>query len=125
MQEMNRMPTVNEISIKTELSRQTVHKHLKEYGNDERYLETVEQFKFMTSKVLAKVFIYAVQGDVRAAKLYLETIGNIGRNNVPIQNTQDNFIQINQLKVTQEELKQLKPEPLQKVENLLKNIVAI
>jgi predicted transcriptional regulator len=123
MQDLNRMPTTHEIATKTELSRQTVHKHLKDYANDARHLEALEQFKFMTSKVLVKVFNYAVQGDVRAAKLYLETVENIGRNKVSLHNTQNNFIQINQLKVTQEELKQLKPEQLRKVEDLLKEVV--
>jgi hypothetical protein len=33
------------------------------------YLEQVEQFKFMSAKVLAKVFKLAVNEDMRAAKL--------------------------------------------------------
>ena len=67
MQEYGRMPTASEIANKSELSRQTVTKHLKEYGSNSLYLEKKEQFVFMTDKVLAKVFQFAVNGDIGAA----------------------------------------------------------
>ena len=61
------------------------------------YLEQVKQFKFMTSKVLARIFHFAVNGDVAAAKLYFSVMGNLNNgqssNNTLIQN-QNNFIQI-------------------------------
>jgi DNA-binding phage protein len=81
MQEYGRMPTTTEIANKTELSRQTIHKHLKEYTNHPQYLEQIEQYRFMTSKVLAKVFMFAVNGDTAAAKLYFNVMGfmNIGQ----------------------------------------------
>ena len=112
MQEYGRMPTTTEIATKTELSRQTIHKHLKEYISHPQYLEQVEQFRFMTSKVLTKVFQFAVTGDMRAAKLYLNVIGNLNgqpSNNILIQN-QNNFIQINGTVLSQETIKHLNPE---------------
>jgi len=51
MQEYNRIPTMNEISDETGLSRQTIHKHLKEYSNHPLFLEQIEQFNFMASIV--------------------------------------------------------------------------
>jgi len=122
MQEYGRMPTKIEIAEKTELSRQTVHKHIKEYSNHPQYLMQNEQFKFMTDKVLAKVFHYAVNGDMAAAKLYLNSMGANERNNkgsTLIQN-QNNYIQINGLVLNQETIKQLKPEQLLLIENILK-----
>ena len=122
MQEYGRMPTKIEIAEKTELSRQTVHKHIKEYSNHPQYLMQNEQFKFMTDKVLAKVFQYAVNGDMAAAKLYLNSMGANERNNkgnTLIQN-QNNYIQINGLVLNQETIKQLKPEQLLLIENILK-----
>jgi len=122
MQELGRMPTVTEISLKSELSRQTIHKHFKEYATNAHYLEQVEQFKFMSSKVLAKVFKYAVNGDMRAAKLYLSTMG---MNNEPapkntlIQN-QNNYIQINGTVLSQEAIKRLSDEQLNTIEAILK-----
>jgi hypothetical protein len=124
MQEYGRMPSKTEIATKTELSRQTVHKHIKEYHNHPQYLIQNEQFKFMTNKVLARVFYYAVNGDMAAAKLYLNTVGageNI-KGNTLIQN-QNNYIQINGLVLNQETIKQLKPEQLLLIEGVLKTVI--
>ena len=123
MQEYGRMPTKTEIATKTELSRQTVHKHLKEYTNHPQYLGQIEQFRFMTSKVLAKVFQFAVNGDTGAAKLYFNVMGfmNNGQapNNTLIQN-QNNYIQINGTVLSQETIKHLNPEQLNTIETILK-----
>jgi hypothetical protein len=126
MQEYGRMPTASEIAQKSELSRQTVHKHLKEYAKDERYLETVEQFRFMSSKVLARVFKFAVNGDMRAAKLYFEVAGNLGKQSpapVPITNTQNNYIQVNQVRLSQESIEQLPADQLSQLEALLRTVI--
>lgn len=123
MQEYGRMPTKTEIATKTELSRQTVHKHLKEYVNHPQYLGQIEQFKFMTSKVLAKVFQFAVNGDIGAAKLYFNVMGFMNNqpapNNTLIQN-QNNYIQINGTVLSQETIKHLNPEQLNTIETILK-----
>ena len=61
----------------------------------------------MTSKVLGKVFYFAVNGDVRACKLYLEFMGNMnGLTGNTTINTQNNFIQINGTVLSQETIKQ-------------------
>jgi hypothetical protein len=57
MQEYGRMPTNTEIAIKTELSRQTVHKHIKEYKTHSLFLETREQFEFLSSKVYLRFLL--------------------------------------------------------------------
>jgi len=119
MQDYGRMPTASEIAIKSELSRQTVTKHLKQYAKEPQYNEIVEQFKFMTSKVLAKVFKFAVNGDMTAAKLYFNVVGALDRgNNTFIQNN-NNYIQINGMVFNNEKLKALKPEQLKSIETIL------
>lgn len=122
MNENGRMPSKTEIATKTELSRQTVHKHLKEYTNHPQYLEQIEQFRFMTSKVLARVFQFAVNGDTAAAKLYFNVMGFMNKgqtpNNTLIQN-QNNYIQINGIVFRQEEIGKLYPEQLKKIEEIL------
>lgn len=120
MQEYGRMPTVQEIAIKSELSRQTIHKHLKEYKTDNRYLEKKQQFEFMADKVLAKVFKFAVNGDIAAAKLYFNVVGALDKNKINI-NTQNNYIQINGMTFNDEKLKTLKPEQLKAIEDILIN----
>lgn len=123
MKEYGRMPNQTDIAKETELSRQTIQKHLKEYTNNPLYLEQIEQFRFMTSKVLAKVYQFAINGDIRAAKLYLNSMGLINnqqtQNSTLIQN-QNNYIQINGTVLSQETIKHLKPEQLNMIETILK-----
>jgi hypothetical protein len=122
MQEYNRMPSKTEIATKTELSRQTVNKHLKEYAVHPLYLEQIEQFRFMTSKVLAKVYKFAVNGDIGAAKLYFNIMGCLGSQqpyNTLIQ-TQNNYIQINGIVISQETIKNLNPEQLNVIETIFR-----
>jgi len=123
LQEYGRMPSKTEIATKTDLSRQTVHKHFKEYATNPLYLEQIEQFRFMSSKVLAKVFYFAVNGDIGAAKLYFNVMGFINNvqapNNTLIQN-QNNYIQINGTVLSQDTIKTLSPEQLNSIETILK-----
>jgi biotin operon repressor len=123
IQEGGRMPSQTEIALKTGLSRQTVNKHLKEFASHPLYLEQVEQFRFLNSKVLAKVYHFAVNGDTGAAKLYFNVMGclNGGQSshNTLIQNQQNN-IQINNTILSQETVKHLNPEQLNTIEEILK-----
>jgi hypothetical protein len=124
IQQYGRMPAKTEIAEKTELSRQTIHKHLKEYINHPQYLGQIEQFKFLTSKVLARVFHFAVNGDIQAAKLYFNLMGLINngqtQNNTLIQN-QNNYIQINGTVLSQENVKHLTKEQLHSIELIIKS----
>lgn len=132
IRENSRMPTKTEIAVKTELSRQTVHKHLKEYKSSTYYAEFQEQFSIMRSRVMTTIFQYAVNGDMRAAKLYLESIGALNNtslaistnnvnNNTLIKN-QNNYIQIGGAILNQEIIKQMSPEQLNSIEEILKTI---
>jgi hypothetical protein len=125
MQEYGRMPTQREIADKTEFSRQTIHKHIQEYSKHPLYKSEVESFRFMTSKVLAKMFQFAVNGDTGAAKIFLKAVGALNETNpnTTIQN-QNNFIQINGMVIKQETLMQLNTEQLNTIENIMKAIPA-
>ena len=122
MQEYGRMPSKTEIASRTELSRQTIHKHLKEYKTHPQYLIQNEQFAFMTNKVLSKVFQFAVNGDIGAAKLFFNVIGfnNITQptNNTLIQN-QNNYIQINGFVLSQDTISKLNEQQLRNFEELI------
>ncbi|WP_223560206.1 hypothetical protein [Chryseobacterium lathyri] len=132
IKENGRMPTKTEIASKTELSRQTVHKHLTDYKNSAYYSEFQTHFHVMQSKVMTTVFQHAINGDMKAAKLYLECVGalkNISsgsnqnnlNNNTLIQN-QNNFIQIGATILNQEIIEQMSPEQLGTIEGILKTI---
>lgn len=122
IQDYGRMPSKTEIAVKTELSRQTVHKHLKEYKEHPLYLGQIEQFRFLTSKVLARVFSFAVNGNIGAAKLFFNIVGVANNsqtlNQTLIQN-HNNYIQINGTVLSQEAIKHLNPEQLNSIEQIL------
>lgn len=125
-----KMPTKNQIAAETGLSRQTIHKHLKDYSTHPIYAEEMQKFRFMADSVLSKVYKMAVSGDsdnVRAARLYFEVVGCLGGHNAmnTTINTQNNYIQINQTKFTQETIKQLSAEQVSQIEDILKHALPI
>ena len=120
MQQHGRMPTKNAIAQKTGLSRQTVTKHMAGYRQNPEYVAEMEQFKFMSHKMLANVFKHATNGDIRAAKLYFEMVGEIGKQQAcTVVNEQNNYLQINNTILSQENLKQLSAEQLNQIENIV------
>ena len=121
MQESCKMPTKTEIAEKTKLSRQTVCKHLKEYPSHPLYKEHMEGYKILTSKVLARVYDYAVNGDVQAAKLFFDVMGNLNKNasNQTYIENQNNYIQINNTTITQEQLQKLSPDKLSQIVGMI------
>lgn len=124
MEEYGKMPTKNQIVEETGLSRQTIGKHLKNYQTHPLFAEERLKFKFMSDRILAKLYSVAVSnGDVRAARLYFEVVGNLGNQSLQnnIFNTQNNFIQINQNKIIQDNIKQLSPEQISIIEGILLN----
>ena len=129
MAEYGRMPSKNEISKETSLSRQTIHKHLKDYNKHPMYLQQMQQFKIVNSILLARLHKFAlVGGDVGAVKLYFRVTGLLenkeASNNTQIQ-TQNNFIQINGRVLSQENIKSLNPEQLNNIETILQTALPL
>ena len=116
------MPSKNAIAEETGLSRQTITKHLAAYKTHPEHLAEMEQFKFMAPRVLANVFKFAVNGDMKAARLYLEMVGATAkRQTSTVINEQNNYLQINNTILSQENLKQLTAEQLNQIENIITN----
>ena len=122
IREYHIMPTKSAIAEKTGLSRPTVDKHLSEYTSNPQYLQQIEQFHFMSNKVLARVYQFAVDGNIKAARLYFDIIGRMGYqpNNTTSIKTQNNYIQINGTVIDQDTIKRLNPEQLSTIEKILK-----
>jgi hypothetical protein len=114
------MPSKTAIAEKTGLSRQTVNKHLKEYQAQPEFTAQMEGFKFMAPQLLANVFKYAGDGDMRAARLFFEMVGAINKqqSNTAV-NRQTNYIQVNNTILSQENLKQLSPRQLNQIEKII------
>ena len=114
------MPTKAEIAEATGLSRQTVHKHLKEYPTHPLYAEHVTQFRFMLDTVLAAVCASAMKGDVKAARLFFEMVGgtcvapraSATGGDTFIQH-QNNYVQINGVRLD------LNPEQLDQIKGII------
>ena len=82
----------------------------------------MEQFKFMAPKILANVFKFALNGDMRAARLYFEMVGAVNKQQTnTVVNEQKNYIQINNTILSQENLKRLTAEQLNQIESIVNN----
>lgn len=120
--EYGRMPLNMELVKPVGLSRQTIHKHLKEYKENCLYSDYIGQFEFMTPKLVAKMYQFAIRGDVKAGRLYFEMIGALGKGKVK---NQTNYIQINNIQISEEKLKTLTEDQLKKVEDVLVEVLEI
>lgn len=116
IEQYGRMPTKLELASLVGLSRQTLHKHLKEYKDNPLYNQHMDQFQFMSQKLLAKMFQFAITGDVKAGRLYFDMIGQMGGH---VIKNQTNYIQVNNLVISEERLKALGPEQIIRIEEIL------
>jgi hypothetical protein len=116
------MPGIKDVAEKTGLSRQTVAKHLKEYQRNPEFTAGMEQFKFMAPNVLTSVLKNALNGDTRAARLYLEMVGAVNKQSTStVINEQNNYIQVNSTILSQENLNRLTADQLNQIESIVTN----
>ena len=76
VQHLNRMPSKDEIAEESGLSRQTIHKHLSEYSEHPLFKEELIQYRFASNSLLSVIYKMAIQGDIKAAKLFFNVVGN-------------------------------------------------
>lgn len=122
--ECGRLPTHMEISYATGLSRQTIHKHLKSFDQHDEYNATLNQYRFMSTKILDKVYRLAMDGDTKAAKLYLQVVGGVpGLSNQlnGVTNQQNNYIQVNGMMLTEDIIELLTDRQLHQLERIIKH----
>lgn len=116
-------PPVNLIAVKTGLSRTTIYKHINSFKEHRSYKGQKQAVELMADKILWQMYSLANDGDVKAARLFLEVAGKLGKSGglQPVQN-QNNYIQINNTVVNQQVLQQLSTEQLNTIEGILKTI---
>ena len=112
------MPSRNKIARATGLSRITVARHLESYDKDPAYIGQQRQFKFLANNVLTTVYKSAQNGDVRAARLYLESTGAITKQR-PGSADQSNYIQVNKTILSQENVQHLSAGELSQIESIV------
>jgi hypothetical protein len=124
--EDGRAPDIRRICAKTGLSRQTVSKHLNGFKRSEYYQDHLDTYKMLEKRVLDKMYRLVMnESDVRAAKIFLDylktTTDKAGVTNNSY--TQNNFIQVNGLKFTEEQIVSLPEDQQLKITRyLLKTI---
>ena len=118
-EENHNLPPVNAIAQKLNLSRTTVHKHIKAFKEHSSYKAQQESIELMADKIVWQMYRLANKGDVKAGRLFLEVAGKIGKPKQQTNNTQNNYIQINGMVFNDEKLKTLKPEQLKSIETIL------
>lgn len=114
-----KMPTVTEIADGTELSRPTVIKHVNEFKKSKFTREQFARFELLKPRILEKLYQLGMDGDVKALKVLLETIDKTNCDPATVINTQNNYIQIKGITLTQEKLSALAPAQLRKIERVL------
>ena len=122
------MPTKSRIAHETGLTRVTVNRHLEEYRHDDKGKERRERFVFAEDVLLAALFKKALTGDTGAMKLLYEITGLHSPKNKayhPVIQNQHNYIQINGLKLSQEELAKLEPQKLRRVESIIRKMLPL
>jgi hypothetical protein len=123
LRQNNRMPSRNELCKLTGLSRVTVHKHLKDFHLTAFYVDRIQQYKLLAAELVDRLFIFACNGDMSAAKLYLQAVGGLpaAEKETVIKNQQNNFVQINGMVITEEQFKRLPQDLIGKIEEILKD----
>ena len=120
IQQHGAMPAKSTIANQTGLSRQTVAKHFKEYKRHPEFGAQMEQFQFLAPQVLSNVYRCAVNGNMRAARLYFDMVGATGKPAATAAvNTQNNYIQVNNTILSQENLTRLSTEQLNQIESII------
>jgi hypothetical protein len=115
------MPTKSKLAELTGLSRKTVHQHLKDFNDNPEYAEQAKQHQAMAGRVLSKMLQLALAGDMQAAKLYLQATGSLnGQTKDTHISNHHNYIQINGTIITEEVIRQLRPEQLSEIEAIIK-----
>ncbi len=121
----NSVPSKTEISIRLGLSRKTVSKHLSDFKENQKYKDRQEAEAFMLDAIKDRVAASALNGDIKAAKLYWDFAGQLNHSSNPEKghtyiNNQHNYLQLNGITLTQELIASLTPEQLSKIEEVLK-----
>ncbi len=114
------MPGKTVIADATGLSRVTVYKHLHTFAGSPTYQAELESLHIMTQPLMGSILRAAMHGDMQAAKLFLDTVKT--NNNAGAEkktSKQNNYVQINKTVINQQIIQQLKPEQLNRIEELI------
>jgi P pilus assembly chaperone PapD len=67
---------------------------------------------------MTRIYAHAYEGNMRAAKIFLDATGG-SSNQITVNNQQNNYIQVNGLTITQDFIKNLSADKLQRLQELI------
>ncbi|WP_282117734.1 hypothetical protein [Maribacter aquivivus] len=116
--ENNCFPPTGHIAHKTGLSRQTIYKHLKT-GLKNKYNTLITgKMEYMATHALSKLYLIGItQDNATALKSFIELSSREFKKQP--SNSINNYIQINNLKISKEEFNQLPNDTILKIEKLI------
>ena len=119
-----RMPGNAEIARVAGLSRNTVQKHMKQFDSTDDFIALVKEYQYAKTNIVQSVIKAAVNGDMRAAKLYLGTVDKLPTqlNNTTIINQQNNFIQMDGVTVN---FTQLPIDKQQQIKEIISGVLVV
>jgi len=117
-----RPPTNSELASETQLSRNTVMKHMKEFIFQPAFHDQIDQLRIISPKVVVALADQALNGDVRAIKLFLDLMNNVYKQpeKTDLIRQQYKYMMINDAVIDEEKIKNLSPEDRSAIETILK-----
>jgi hypothetical protein len=112
------LPNKARIAADCGLSRKTIRKHLQSFDMHTVYGDQKKVIDIMRQTILGSVMQAAVNGDMKAARLYLETVETTSVGKVVV-NEQNNYVQINKTVINQQVIQQLSPQQLAQIEQII------
>jgi hypothetical protein len=118
--ENRNFPTVSQIAHESKVSRTTVYKHLKKGIGSDGYDFINKKLQYLTASALEKLYLIGVEdNNATALKIFIELVNKESYK----ANTINNFIQINNLRLGNEDFQKLPKETLDKIEDLISKVI--
>jgi hypothetical protein len=112
------LPSTTALAKITGLSRPTIQNHLKEDVLNMFFKQELSKVQLLTTDLVVKLYQLAQGGDLRAIKLLFDIMVSGQKMQVP---QQTNYIQINNLRVQNQNIDKLSPKSKAKIEKIIRN----
>jgi DNA-binding transcriptional ArsR family regulator len=113
------LPSCTTIAQKTKLSRQTVSNHLKEGISNKFYQEGFKHLEYLTNDVLGKLYKMAIQGNVSAARVFLDSTLKAAQTPPANIKQQNNYLQINNTRIDEVTVNELPEAARIEIESII------
>jgi hypothetical protein len=118
-----KMPTSTTLARMTGLSRPTIHSHMKEGLLNVRFKDELAKLKLLSTDLFAKLYQLAQKGDKQAIKMIMDII--LGSGQKLQTNTQNNYIQVNNIRVDNQVWGKLSFKAQKRIERIIRKELQI